>query len=197
MAYRSPYPDITVPDKNLFDMVLGSAASRGDAVAMADGITARRITYRELMDQIRRTAAGLAERGIRKGDVVSIWAPNVPDWPIAFFGAVRIGAIVHTSNPVSTPEELAFQLTDGNAKILITVNALADKARAAIAHTNKPIELIAFDESPGLPTLGSIMVDAEPPRVSIDPANDLVALPYSSLYRLLPRERVDRQRQCL
>jgi acyl-CoA synthetase (AMP-forming)/AMP-acid ligase II len=180
MAYRSPYPDITVPDKNLFDMVLGSAASRGDAVAMADGITSRRITYRELMDQIRRTAAGLAKRGIRKGDVVSIWAPNVPDWPTAFFGAVRIGAIVHTSNPVSTPEELAFQLTDGNAKILITVNALADKARAAIAHTNKPIELIAFDESPGLPTLASIMVDAEPPRVSIDPANDLVALPYSS-----------------
>ena len=57
MAYRSPYPDITVPDKNLFDMVLGSAGGRGDAVAMADGITGRRITYRELMDQVRRAAA--------------------------------------------------------------------------------------------------------------------------------------------
>jgi acyl-CoA synthetase (AMP-forming)/AMP-acid ligase II len=187
MTYRSPYPDITVPGKNLFEMVLGGAAGHGDAVAMADGITGRRITYRELMDQIRRTAAGLAGRGIGKGDVVSIWAPNVPDWPVAFFGAVRLGAIVHTSNPVSTPDELAFQLADGNAKILITVNALADKARAAIAHTKKSIELITLDETPGLPTLASIMVDAEPPKVAIDPANDLVALPYSSGTTGLPK----------
>jgi acyl-CoA synthetase (AMP-forming)/AMP-acid ligase II len=187
MTYRSPYPDITVPEKNLFDMVLGGAGGRGDAVAMADGMTGRRITYRELMDQIRRTAAGLAARGIGKGDVVSIWAPNVPDWPVAFFGTVRLGAIVHTSNPVSTPDELAFQLADGNAKILITVNALADKARAAIAQTKKSIELITFDETPGLPTLSSIMIDAEPPRVAIDPANDLVALPYSSGTTGLPK----------
>ena len=187
MTYRSPYPDITVPAKNLFDMVLGGAAAHGDAVAMADGITGRRITYRELMEQIRRTAAGLAVRGIGKGDVVSIWSPNVPDWPVAFFGAVRLGAIVHTSNPVSTPDELAFQLADGNAKILITVSALADKARAAIAHSKKPIELITFEQTAGLPTLASIMIDAEPPRVAIDPANDLVALPYSSGTTGLPK----------
>ena len=187
MPYRSPYPDITVPDKNLFDMVLGAAASRGDAVAMADGITGRRITYRELMDQVRRTAAGLTRRGIRKGDVVSIWAPNVPDWPIAFFGAVRIGAIVHTSNPVSTPEELAFQLADGGVKLLITVGALSDKAKAAIAESKRNIELVTFDDTPGIPSLASIMVDAEPPAVTIDPANDIAVLPYSSGTTGLPK----------
>src|SRR5688572_28907314 len=187
MPYRSPYPDITVPDKDLFDMVLGAAASRGDAVAMADGITGRRITYRELMDQVRRTAAGLTRRGIRKGDVVSIWAPNVPDWPIAFFGAVKPAPIVHTSNPVSTPEELAFQLADGGVKLLITVSALADKAKAAIAESKRSIELITIDETPGLPTLASIMVDAEPPVVPIDPANDIAALPYSSGTTGLPK----------
>ena len=187
MTYRSPYPDITVPGKNLFDMVLGGAAGRGDAIAMADGITGRRITYRELMQQIRGTAAGLAARGIGKGDVVSIWAPNVPEWPVAFFAAVRLGAIVHTSNPVSTPEELAFQLADGKAKILITVNALSEKARAAIAESKKPIELITLDDAPDIPKLSSIMIDAEPPAVAIDPANDLVALPYSSGTTGLPK----------
>ena len=49
----------------------------------------------------------------------------------------RLGAIVHTSNPVSTPEELAFQLADGGVKILITVAALADKAKAAIAESRR------------------------------------------------------------
>jgi acyl-CoA synthetase (AMP-forming)/AMP-acid ligase II len=187
MAYRSPYPDITVPPISLFEMVLGKAAGHADKVAMADGITGRRITYRELLDLIRKTAAGLAARGIRKGDVVSIWAPNVPEWPVAFFGAVRLGAIVHTSNPVSTSDELAYQLADGNVKMLITVNALADKARVAIEHSKRPIEMFTFDDTPDTPTLASLMVDGEPPAVTIDPAHDIVALPYSSGTTGLPK----------
>jgi acyl-CoA synthetase (AMP-forming)/AMP-acid ligase II len=180
MTYRSPYPDISVPNVSLFEMVLGQASKRGDAIAMADGISGRTITYVQLLDQVRRTAAGLAARGIKKGDVVSIWAPNVPEWPIAFFGAIKIGAVVHTSNPVSTPEELSYQLADANARILITVNALSEKARAAIAESKKEIELITIDDAPDILKLSAIMVDAEPPAVPIDPANDIAALPYSS-----------------
>ena len=187
MTYRSPYPDITVPNVSLFEMVLGNAPARGNAVAMADGISGRRITYAELIDQIRRTAAGLAARGIKKGDVVSLWAPNVPEWPIAFFGAVKIGAVVHTSNPVSTPEELCYQLIDANARILITVNALSEKARAAIAESKRTIELIALDDAPDVVKLSDMMVDADAPPVAIDPANDLVALPYSSGTTGLPK----------
>ena len=83
---------------------------------MADGLTGRTITYGSLLEQIRQTAAGLAARGITKGDVVSLWSPNVPEWPVVFFAVVRLGAIVHTSNPVSTSEELAFQLKDANVE---------------------------------------------------------------------------------
>ena len=187
MPYRSPYPDISVPNVSLFEMVLGKASNHAATVAMADGITGRRISYRELLDQISRTAAGLAARGIRKGDVVSVWAPNVPEWPVAFFAAVRLGAVVHTSNPVSTSEELAFQLADGNVKLLVTVNALAEKALAAIAQSKKSIEVLTFDETPGLPTLASIAIDAAPPSVTIDPASDIVALPYSSGTTGLPK----------
>src|SRR5688572_7643099 len=187
MVYRSPYPDITVPNKSLYEMVLGGAARRGDAVAMADGISGRTISYTQLLDQVRRVAAGLTARGIKKGDVVSVWSPNLPEWPAAFFGAVRIGAVVHTSNPVSTPEELSFQLADANAKILITVNALSEKARAAVAEAKRDIEIITFDPAPGFPTLESLMIDAEPPVVTIDPANDIAALPYSSGTTGLPK----------
>src|SRR5688572_15123020 len=187
MAYRSPFPDIQVPDIDLMEQVFRHAATRPDAIAMADGLTGRTITYGSLLDQIRRTAAGLAARGIKKGDVVSLWSPNVPEWPIVFFGVVKLGAIVHTSNPVSTPEELAFQLADGGVTILFTVSALADKAKAAIAESKKPIELITIDEMPGLPSLASIMIDKDPPPVKIDPANDLVVLPYSSGTTGLPK----------
>lgn len=186
MAYRSPYPDISVPATSLYEEVLGRAAARADAIAMADGISGRTITYRQLLDLIRRTAAGLAARGIKKGDVISLWAPNLPEWPIAFFGAIRIGAIVHTSNPVSTPEELSYQLADAGSKILITVNALSEKAREAIAEAKLDIEIITLDDSP-FPTLTSLMTDAEPPAVSIDPTADIAALPYSSGTTGLPK----------
>jgi acyl-CoA synthetase (AMP-forming)/AMP-acid ligase II len=187
MAYRSPYPDITVPNLNLTEQVFGHAATRPDAVAMADGLTGRTITYGALLEQIRRTAAGLAARGIRKGDVVSLWSPNVPEWPIVFFAVVKLGAIVHTSNPVSTPEELSFQLKDGDAKMLFTVGALADKAKAAIVESGKAIELFTIDDTPGIASLASLAIDKDPPAVSIDPANDLCVLPYSSGTTGLPK----------
>ena len=185
MTYRSPYPDITVPNVSLTDQVFGHPAA-ADAIAMADGLTGRTITYGALRDHIRRTAAGFAARGIRKGDVISIWAPNVPDWPVAFFAAIRIGATVHTSNPVSTPEELAYQLADAGSRLLVTVNALSEKAREAVAESKRDIEIVTFDDSP-FTTLASIMRDEEPPAVTIDPENDLAALPYSSGTTGLPK----------
>ena len=187
MPYRSPYPDIQVPNINLTEQVFRHAATKPDAVAMADGLTGRTITYGSLLDQIRQTAAGLAARGIGKGDVVSLWSPNVPEWPVVFFAVVKLGGIVHTSNPVSTPEELAFQLNDANAKMLFTIGALSDKAKAAIAESKKSIELFTIDETPGIPSLASLAIDKDPPPVSIDPARDICALPYSSGTTGLPK----------
>ncbi len=187
MAYRSPYPDIQVPDVSLSEQVFNHARTRPDAVAMADGLTGRTITYRALLEQIRQTAAGLSARGVRKGDVVSLWSPNVPEWPIVFFAVARLGAIVHTSNPVSTSEELAFQLKDANARMLFTIGALADKAKAAIEESGKAIELFTIDDTPGHPSLASLAIDTDPPTVAIDPAQDIVVLPYSSGTTGLPK----------
>ncbi len=185
--YRSPYPDIQVPNLNLTEQVFNHAPAKPDSIAMADGLTGRTITYGSLLEQIRQTAAGLAARGIKKGDVVSLWSPNVPEWPVVFFAVVKLGAIVHTSNPVSTPDELAFQLNDGNVKMLFTIGALADKARAAIAESKKPIELFTIDETAGIASLASLAIDQDPPAVSIDPAHDLAVLPYSSGTTGLPK----------
>ena len=179
MVHRSPHPDIAIPDLSLFDMVFDGAEARGHAPAMADGLTGRIITYAELLDQIRRAAAGLAARGIGKGDIVSFWAPNLPEWPVAFFAAIRVGATVHTSNPVSTPEEVAYQLSDAGSRVLITVNALSEKAREAIAECGRTIDIVTLDDSP-FPTLASLMIDAPLPVVDINPASDVAALPYSS-----------------
>jgi long-chain acyl-CoA synthetase len=51
-------------------------------------------TYAELLDRTNRVAAWLKERGVEKGDRIIIWAPNSPAWVIAYFGALRLGAVV-------------------------------------------------------------------------------------------------------
>jgi acyl-CoA synthetase (AMP-forming)/AMP-acid ligase II len=187
MIFRSPHGQISTPGLPLTDFVLGEPRAPPQQAALVDFITGRTMTYGDLRDQVQRTAAGLAALGVHKGDVVALYSPNSPEFAVAFHGASRLGAALTPANPANTPHELAYQLKDAGAKILITTASLADKARAAIAETGNAMVLITTDEAPGLPSLASIGRDADPPSVNIDPASDVAALPYSSGTTGLPK----------
>ena len=187
MIHRSPFPDVEIPDVALHDFVLGGAGMHRDKAALVDGVTGRTTTYGQLARQVRGLAAGLAQRGIRQGDVVALWSPNLPEYAVVFHAVSRLGAILSTANPAYTPDELAFQLKDARARTLITTAALLRRAREAVAIALMPVDIVTIDEAPEVPSLASISVDAEPPDVAIDPANDVVVLPYSSGTTGLPK----------
>jgi acyl-CoA synthetase (AMP-forming)/AMP-acid ligase II len=187
MMYRSPLADVTIPEQSLTEVVFSKAGERPDAVALVDAATGRALTFAQLLNEVRRLAAGLAALGIRKGDVVALWSPNSPEFAIAFYAIVRLGAIVMPANPANTSHELAFQLADAGATLLITTAALTDKARAAIEASGRTIDLVTIDEAEGLQSISAIARDAEPPAVTIDAATDVVVLPYSSGTTGLPK----------
>jgi acyl-CoA synthetase (AMP-forming)/AMP-acid ligase II len=187
MIFRSPHPDVRIPSRSLTDLVLDESRARASHPALVDGTTRRAVTYGELRERVRRTAAGLAALGIRKGDVVALCSPNSPEFAIVFHAVARLGAILTPMNPVNTPHELAKQLADANARMLVSAASLADKARAAIDEAAHAIELITIEEVPGARSLAAIARDADPPTVSIDPDNDVVVLPYSSGTTGLPK----------
>lgn len=187
MILRSPHADITVPVENLSSFVLGAGRGLSKNIALVDGVTRRAVTYEELREQVRRVASGLARRGIRKGDVVALCSPNCPEFAIAFHAVAQLGAILTPANPANTPRELAHQIADAGARMLITASSLLDKARAAINEVGTAIELITTDDTAGLPSLASIAHHSDPPAVSIDPAADVVVLPYSSGTTGLPK----------
>src|SRR6185295_16881539 len=120
-------------------------------------------TYGELIAEVRAVAAGFAALGIRKGDVVAIWSPNSPEFAIVFHAVAKLGAIVTTANPVATSHELAWQLTDAGARLLVTTAALLDRAREAISKTGRPIRVVTTDDAPGVASLTSLARDADPP----------------------------------
>jgi acyl-CoA synthetase (AMP-forming)/AMP-acid ligase II len=186
MAYRSPHPDVDIPDVSLTEFVLGRAYEFGDRPAFVDGISGRTVSFRALRDQARCLATGLSHR-VHKGDVVAILAPNVLEYPVLFHAVVSIGAILTTINPAYTTPEVSFQLRDANVKLLVTTSALAARAREAVDVAALSIEIIAIDDVPGLPSLASIASDATPPVVEIDPAVDVAVLPYSSGTTGLPK----------
>jgi len=186
MLFRSAHPPVHIPDVTLTQLVLGGVDAHRDRAALVDGVTGRVLTFGELSDQVRCVAAGLAGR-IGKGDVVAIWSPNVPEYAVVFHAVARLGGILTTINPAYGADEVAFQLRDANVKLLVTTAALVERARAAVGLTAASIEIITIDEAPGLPSLASIAIDADPPAVTINPSTDVVALPYSSGTTGLPK----------
>ena len=81
---RRPIPHVEIPDVPLTDFVLGRAGGLGEKPALIDGPSDRRITYAQLAESVRTVAAGLAERGFGKGDVFAHYAPNLPEYAVAF-----------------------------------------------------------------------------------------------------------------
>ena len=80
----------------------------------------RPLTYRELLDESARVAAGLEGLGVKRGDRVAIWLPNVPAWLACFLACARIGAIALAVNTRFRSAELADILQRSGSKVLVT-----------------------------------------------------------------------------
>jgi acyl-CoA synthetase (AMP-forming)/AMP-acid ligase II len=81
------------------------------------------------MDQIKRLAGGLTERGVLPGGTVAILAPNMPEYPVVFHAVAWGGGTVTTINPTYTAPEIHHQLVDAGASMLVTVPAFVEAAR--------------------------------------------------------------------
>ena len=179
MIYRSPFPDVEIPEVPLPDYVFEHVDRWPDKAALIDGPSGRTLTYAQLLAAARATAAGLAARGFAKGDVFAIYSPNLPEYAVAFFGVAIAGGTVTTINPLYTPAELNRQLHDAGATLLVTIPQFLAKAREAIAGTAVR-EVFVFGEAEAATPFAALPAAGAPPAVAIDAREDVVALPYSS-----------------
>lgn len=191
MIFRGPFADVTIPDVSITQFVLEAMAKHGDKPALIDGPTGRTITFPELADSISRVAASLWQRGFTKGDVLAILSPNAPEFAIAFHAAAALGGITSPINPLYIEKEIAHQLKDSGARLLVTAPSCFDKAEAA-ARVAGTEEIFVFDGAgeaiEGATPFSTLLEsDGKFPPVSINPREDLVALPYSSGTTGLPK----------
>ena len=156
------------------------------------------LTYGELKQLSERFAAALDDMGVRKGDRVAIHLPNMPQFAIAYYGAVRIGAIFTPLSPLLSPREALHQLNDSGAETLISLDmifpgissilpetpikriittSIADCYNSVIA----PLKPLGKMEVPATIDMAPLLKQYQPlnKEISIDVKNDLVHLAYT------------------
>lgn len=137
MIVRSPDPDIVIPDTPFAPYVLRQAERLANKPALIDGVDGRTYTYEEVAAIVRSLAAGLSHHGFRKGDVLALFSPNCPEYPIVILAVALLGGATTTVNPTYTVDELVYQLNDAGAKYLVASpsgveKALAGKGRSSV-----------------------------------------------------------------
>jgi long-chain acyl-CoA synthetase len=129
---------------NLADLLSRSAAERPHRVAIK--LDEAELSYAALDLAATRAAGLLSARGVQPGDRVGIMLPNVPYFPICYYGALRAGAAVVPMNVLLKEREVAFHLGDAEAKLLLAWHEVADAARAGAEQTDTECVLVVPGE---------------------------------------------------
>jgi long-chain acyl-CoA synthetase len=140
------------------------------------------VTFAELDRHANRFANLLIANGLKKGDLVGINLPNIPEYVVAWLGALRAGCVVSGVSPLLSPEELLFQLKDSNARALVTLDAIFEKRLAAIASQLPELRLVVAASVGGfLPgikrVLGKLLRKIPSGRVTPLPGKTVLAMP--------------------
>jgi len=118
VPWNSRFEPLSVPD------LLTGMAAKKPLAPMID-FMGRRYSYADVAATARRVASGLHRAGIRRGDRVGLFLPNIPHYVAAYYGAMMMGAMVVNFSPLYTAEELRHQVEDSGTRLLFTLSAKA------------------------------------------------------------------------
>jgi len=124
-------PDIYTSLVALINEGFGQFAAKPAYASMG-----KEMTFAELDKLSRNFGAYLQSLGLQKGDRVALQMPNVFQYPVAMFGALRAGLIIVNVNPLYTPREMQHQLKDSGAKAIVILANFAHNLEKVLEHTD-------------------------------------------------------------
>ncbi|MDA0340276.1 MAG: acyl-CoA synthetase [Proteobacteria bacterium] len=138
-ANRANYAALTPTD-----FLERAAATWPDKIAIIHG--EQRTTYKDFLTRSRQMASALSRRGIVKGDVVSIIAPNTPAMLEAHYGVIMAGAVLNALNYRLDPATIAFILEHGGAKLVLVDREFSAVMADALSRMENPPPVIGIDD---------------------------------------------------
>ena len=194
---------LDLPPQSLPEMFAQAAGTFGSRPLV--DFLGRRFTYAQLHAEATAFAAGLQRLGVKKGDRIGLYLPNVPIYVSAYFGAAMAGATLVNFSPLYTAPELAAQVEDSGARILVTLDSAALLPTALQVQHSSSLEtlivgslaamlpltkrillkllgrkaLSPIPAAPGVMRWEDCLAASAPVPVALDPEVDLALLQYT------------------
>ncbi|MFC2150531.1 long-chain fatty acid--CoA ligase [Calditrichota bacterium] len=157
---------------NLNSFIDKISDERGSDIAMY--FPGADVSYAKFLEAVRRLARGLTDSGVEKGDRVAVMLPNLPQFPIAYYAILRIGAVVVPVNMMYKGREVGWLLEDSEAKILIAWGGLWSEIERHVSVIDSVKKVILLgQEFPGTTeSLTAIMAKSNPLSEIVDTERD-------------------------
>jgi acyl-CoA synthetase (AMP-forming)/AMP-acid ligase II len=169
-------PDLRAEEATVTCRLLSVARVRSGHRALAGGVAGQSYSYGELADTVQRAAAGLAGRGLRRRDVVGVFVPDAVCYALAAYAVRAAGGVPSPIGAGLTVAEIAGQLADCGARMLLTGPPLAGAAQAA-ADRSWVRQVISFGEAAGATPFEALVGARELAPAEARP-DELALLPY-------------------
>jgi len=131
--YYSNDGNIEYPNLTIYELVEKTCNTYPNNYALE--YYGKKITYRELLMKIKKTASSLLELGVKEGDRVTICMPNTPSAVVTFYAINMIGATASMIHPLSSENEIEFYLNESDSKYVLTIDLVYNKLMKVIDKT--------------------------------------------------------------
>ena len=133
-SYENKKAHLDYPDSSIVDYLFSTINDHPNNVAFEYYGT--EVTYKELRERIKETAASLVALGVKKGDIITVCTPNVPQGVIMFYAANYIGAVASMIHPLSSETEIEYYVNDTKSRVILTLDLFYQKVASATVNTN-------------------------------------------------------------
>ena len=116
---------IDYPDCSMVDMVMQSAEKYPDNIAYI--YYGHKVTYKNFVKKIEKTARALKNYGVKEGDRVTICMPNTPEGITMVYAVNMVGAVCNMVHPLSSEKELEYYIKVADSKYVLVIDAVFDK----------------------------------------------------------------------
>ncbi|KAN0000422.1 hypothetical protein ACTFIZ_000871 [Dictyostelium cf. discoideum] len=197
--FTSKYPNIYIPEKSVPQLILKHIRNKPDQVLFVDGLTFKEYSSYFVANCIEKVACGLNKLNIKKGDVVGVILPNLPEYVPIFHGTLLMGGITSLANPDYTIEELSHTLAAVSPRYLAVTLAVYEKIKNDLkrvfpsvekvilfdiaGQTLKEIDELTLGNTNGIVMSFNQLINnngKDYPIVRIDPKKDTAIIPFSS-----------------
>ena len=161
-------PDIEIEERSVVDTFNEATEKWKDKTAVI--FYGRKVSYRELRDQVDRFATALHDLGVKKGDKIALLLLNSPQFIIAYMGALKAGATLTAISPVYVSSEIKYQLEDSGARMIVCLDILYDNVEKSGVKLDAVILTSIGEYLPGMKKfLGSSVLRAVYQKMAAPP----------------------------